>query len=225
MHPNRILAEALGTFTMVLVGCGAIVVNDLQGGVIGHLGVSLAFGLVVMAMIYALGNVSGAHLNPAVTLGFVAARRLPSARVPGYLAGQLVGAVAAAALLRALFPAHPTLGATLSELSAGRAFGVELVLTFLLMFVILNVSTGHQEKGIMAGVAVGGMVALGALVGGPLTGASMNPARSLGPALVAGQWQGMWIYLTAPVVGAVLAFPTCRWTQGEDCCTEVQELG
>jgi MIP family channel proteins len=224
MRPNRLLAEALGTFTLVLVGCGAIVVNDTQGGVIGHLGISFAFGLVVMAMIYALGNVSGAHLNPAVTLGFVAARRMPLRETPVYFAGQVLGALAAAALLRLLFPVHPTLGATTTALAPGAAFGVEVVLSFLLMFVILNVSTGHQEKGIMAGVAVGGMVFLDALVGGPLTGASMNPARSLGPALLSGHLENLWIYLTAPVAGTVLAFPTCRWTQGQDCCTPAQGL-
>jgi aquaporin Z len=222
--PNRIFAELLGTFTMVLVGCGAIVVNDTQAGVLGHVGVCLVWGLVVMAMIYALGNVSGAHLNPAVTLGFVAAGRLQARHAPAYIAGQVAGALLAALLLRVLFPEHPHLGATLTELGAARAFGVELVLTFLLMFVILNVSTGHQEKGIMAGVAVGGMVAIGALVGGPLTGAAMNPARALGPALVSGQLTNLWIYLAAPVLGAMLAFPTCRLTQGADCCLPVQDL-
>lgn len=224
MTPNRIIAEGLGTFTMVLAGCGAIVVNDIQGGVLGHAGICMVFGLVVMAMIYALGNVSGAHLNPAVTLGFVAAGRLEARLAPPYMAGQVLGAVLAAALLRALVPAHPNLGATMTELGWARAFGVELVLTFLLMFVILNVSTGHQEKGIMAGVAVGGMVALGAMVGGPLTGASMNPARSLGPALISGHLENLWIYLTAPVLGAMIAFPTCRLTQGADCCVPVQDL-
>ena len=130
----------------------------------------------------------------------------------------------AALLLRVLFPEHPHLGATQTELGTARAFGVELTLTFLLMFVILNVSTGHQEKGIMAGVAVGGMVAIGALVGGPLTGAAMNPARALGPALVSGHLEVLWINLTAPVLGAILAFPTCRLTQGADCCLPLQDL-
>jgi len=224
MTANKVISEALGTFLMVFSGCGAMVVNDVHGGVLGHIGVCLVFGLIVMAMIYSIGNVSGAHINPAVTLGFMFAGRLNGRLVPPYIAGQLLGAVAAAALLRFFFPEHPTLGATLTVLPAFKAFLVEVVITFLLMFVILNVSTGHQEKGIMAGVAVGGTVALAALIGGPLTGASMNPARSLGPALVAGQLQGIWIYMAGPLLGAFLAFPFCRIIQSDNCCDEVQQL-
>lgn len=220
MKGNRYLAEGVGTFALVFAGCGAIIVNDTFGGTLGHLGVSLVFGLVVMAMIYSVGNISGAHINPAVTLGFMFAGRLERRAVPPYIASQLLGALAAALVLRFLFPEHETLGATLPGVSLTRAFVTEVLLSFLLMFVILNISTGHMEKGIMAGVAVGGTVALEALVGGPLTGASMNPARSLGPALVSGHLDAVWIYLTAPVLGMYLAHPTCRWIQGETCCGE-----
>ena len=220
MSTNRYVAEAVGTFALVFAGCGAIVINELFGGVLGHAGVSLVFGLVVMAMIYAIGNISGAHINPAVTLGFMFARRLERRHVLPYIGSQLVGAVAAALVLALLFPEHETLGATLPAVDIPRAFIIEVLLSFLLMFVILNVSTGHQEKGIMAGVAVGGTIAFEALVGGPVTGASMNPARSLGPALVSGQLESLWLYLSAPVLGTFLAYPTCRWIQGPDCCTE-----
>jgi len=219
MRANHYLAEGAGTFALVFAGCGAIVVDDLYGGALGHTGVSMVFGLIVMAMIYALGNISGAHINPAVTLGFMFAGRLPWREVPPYVGSQLSGALLAALVLRILFPEHDTLGATIPSGSLLQAFVLEFLLSFLLMFVILNVSTGHLEKGIMAGVAIGGVVALEALVGGPVTGASMNPARSLGPALVSGNFTAIWIYLTAPVAGMFCACPTCRWIQGSECCT------
>jgi len=219
---NKCIAEGIGTFALTFAGCCAIVVNDTFGGVLGHVGVSLVFGLVVMAMIYAVGNISGAHINPAVTLGFVFAGRLERRFVFPYMGSQILGGISAAVVLRFLFPAHETLGATLPAGSILQAFVMEVVLTFLLMFVILNVSTGHMEKGIMAGVAVGGTVALDAFIGGPVTGASMNPARSIGPALISGTLESLWIYLVAPVVGAFLAYPTCRWIQGEECCTADQ---
>lgn len=218
MQYNKYLAEVIGTFALVFAGCGAIVVNDLYAGVLGHLGICFVFGLIVLAMIYAVGNISGAHLNPAVTLGFMFAGRLAKTEAPRYIISQLIGAVAAAVALRMLFADHTTLGATLAHIGSLRAFVVEALLSFLLMFVILNVSTGHMEKGIMAGVAVGATITLEALIGGPLTGASMNPARSIGPALIGGQLQGLWIYCTAPVIGTFLAHPTCRWIQGNTCC-------
>jgi aquaporin Z len=218
MNSNRYMAEAIGTFALVFAGCGSIVVNDTFAGALGHVGICLVFGLVVMAMIYAIGNISGAHLNPAVTLGFLFAGRLEGRVVLPYVGSQLLGAVAAATVLRLLFPEHETLGATLPAVSMLRAFVVEMILSFLLMFVILNASTGHMEKGIMAGVAVGGTVALVALLGGPVTGASMNPARSLGPALVSGHLDALWVYLVAPVAGTFLAYPTCRLVQGQECC-------
>jgi len=183
---NRILAEGLGTFALVFAGCGAIVVNDLFGGALGHTGISLVFGLVVMAVIYAVGNISGAYINPAVTLGFMFAGRMNKRQVPAYIVSQIVGGVLAAAMLWLLFPEHESLGATLPASDTWRVFVLEVLISLFLMFVILNVSTGHKEKGIMAGVAIGGTVALEALFAGPVSGASMNPARSLGPALVSG---------------------------------------
>jgi len=218
MAANRYLAECIGTFALVFAGCGAIVVDQGYGGLLGHVGISMVFGLVVMAMIYSLGNISGAHINPAVTIAFVLAGRLDRQVAVPYIASQFAGAVAAALLLRLLFPEHPTLGATMPAGSLAQSFVLEAVLSFLLMLVILNVSTGHQEKGIMAGVAVGGTVAFGALLGGPVSGASMNPARSLGPALIAGEPGTLWLYLLAPVIGTAMAYPSCRWIQGGECC-------
>ena len=223
MTGNRYVAEGIGTFAMVFAGCGAIIVNDTFPGTIGHAGVSMVFGLVVMAMIYSIGNISGAHINPAVTMGFMFSGRLERRFVLPYVGSQLLGAVAAATVLRFLFPEHETLGTTLPSGSVPQAFVLEVLLSFLLMFVILNVSSGHMEKGIMAGVAIGGTVALGALFGGPVTGASMNPARSLGPALVSGHMELLWIYIVAPVAGMFLAYPSCRWIQGGECCSASQE--
>jgi aquaporin Z len=171
-----------------------------------------------MAMIYAVGNISGAHLNPAVTLGFFFAGRLDRREVLPYIGSQTAGALLAALILRVLYPAHGNLGATVPTGGLARALTMEVILSFLLMFVILNVSTGHMEKGIMAGVAIGGTVALAALFGGPVSGASMNPARSLGPALASGHLRSLWIYLVAPPIGTYLAHPTCRIIQGPECC-------
>ena len=216
---RKLAAEAIGTFALVFAGTGAIVINDVQGGVITHVGVALTFGLVVMAMIYAIGDISGAHINPAVTLGFWAARRLPGRLVLPYIVAQCLGALAASGMLRLLFPQSPTLGGTLPAGSAAQSFLLEVILTALLMFVILCVSTGAQEKGIMAGAAIGAVVGLEALFAGPISGASMNPARSLGPAVISLQLTGLWIYLSAPAIGALAAVAACRFVQPEGCCT------
>jgi aquaporin Z len=212
------LAEFLGTFTMVFVGTGAIVINDVSHGGVSQVGIALTFGLVVMAMIYSLGDVSGAHLNPAVTVGFWMAGRFPGDQVAPYALSQCGGAALASGLLRALFPSHATFGATQPAGPPIQSFLIETLLAFFLMFVILNVSTGAKERGMMAGVAIGGMVGLEALFAGPITGASMNPARSLAPALVSGQTQHLWIYLLAPVLGAFLAVWGCRGVQADGCC-------
>jgi MIP family channel proteins len=217
---KRYFAEALGTFALVFAGTGAIVINDLAGGAISHVGIALTFGLVVMAMIYSLGDVSGAHLNPAVTIGFLAARRLDAGTVAPYIVAQLIGAFAASGLLRVLFLNHPTLGATLPAGPWWQSFILEVVLTFLLMFVILSVSTGAKEKGITAGIAIGATVALEALFAGPICGASMNPARSIAPAIVSGNTGQAWIYIVATIIGALLAVNACRCVQHEGCCSK-----
>ena len=215
---RRCFAEAIGTFALVFAGCGAVVVNGITSGALGHIGVSVVFGLVVAVMIYAVGNVSGAHFNPAVTIGFCVARRFPARDAAAYVVVQCVAAIVAALALRMLFEPTGDLGATLPAKSVAQAFALEVILTAILFFVILNVSTGAMEKGIMAGAAIGGTVVLAALFGGPISGASMNPARSLGPALASGQLQHLWVYLVAPVVGALIASPSCRITQGPQCC-------
>ena len=215
---RKFLAEFLGTFALVFAGTGAIVINDVTHGTITHVGIALTFGLIVLANVYALGDVSGAHLNPAVTLGFAAARRFSPALVGPYILSQIGGAFAASLLLHSLFPAHTGLGATHPAGSEWQSFVLETGLTWLLMFVILGVSTGAKEKGTMAGIAVGAVIALEALFAGPITGASMNPARSLAPALVSGSLQSLWVYLTAPVLGAFLAVLCCRCVQEPGCC-------
>jgi aquaporin Z len=188
------------------------------GGHVTHVGIALTFGLIVLAMIYAVGDVSGAHLNPAVTLGFFAARRVEARWVAPYISGQCAGALLASLILRLLFPTTSTLGATLPAGPALQSFVLEFILTLLLMFVILRVSTGSEEKGVLAGVAVGSVIALEALFAGPISGASMNPARSLAPALVALRLESLWVYLTAPVLGACAAVLACRCVQEPGCC-------
>ena len=215
---KRVLAEFLGTFFLVFAGTGAIVINDVTGGAIGHAGIALTFGLVVLAMIHAFGDVSGAHLNPAVTLGFAVARRFGWREVPSYLMAQLAGAFAASGLLKLLFPMAGTLGATLPAGSVAQSFTLEIVLTAALMLVILSVSTGAKEKGITAGIAIGATVGLEAMFAGPICGASMNPARSLAPALVSGRIEHLWLYPVATILGALLAVPLCIGVREPGCC-------
>jgi aquaporin Z len=214
-------AELFGTFVLVFAGTGAIVINDVSQGAVSHVGVALTFGLVVLALIYALGDVSGAHLNPAVTLGFVLARRFPAREAAWYVLAQCAGALLASLLLRALFAEHATLGLTRPAGPAGQSFVLEVVLTLFLMFVILSVSTGAKEKGLMAGVAVGAVIGLEALFAGPVCGASMNPARSLAPALVSFHLDHLWLYLMAPPVGAALAVLVCHGIHPHPCCTSL----
>jgi aquaporin Z len=219
---KKSFAELFGTFALVFAGTGAIVINDFSGGAITHVGIALTFGLIVLAMIYTVGDVSGAHLNPAVTLGFWAAHRMPGREVPAYIASQIAGALLASALLRVLFPADKLLGATMPAGPEAQSFILEAVLTFVLMLVILNVSTGAREKGVTAGIAVGAVIALEAMFAGPVSGASMNPARSLAPALVSGHFEHLWIYLTAPLLGACAAMFACRCIREKDCCSKLK---
>jgi MIP family channel proteins len=213
-----LMAEFIGTFALVFAGTGAIVINDVSGGAVTHVGIALTFGLVVMAMIYAVGDISGAHLNPAVTSAFWLSGRFSINQVLPFISAQCLGAFMASGILRFLFPAHATLGTTLPAGTDMQSFVLELILTFLLMFVILNVSTGAKEKGITAGMAIGATIALEAMFAGKICGASINPARSLAPAVVSGHLGHLWIYLTAPFAGAALAVFACRGCQDSACC-------
>ena len=215
---KKLLAELLGTFTLVFAGTGAIIINAASHGSIGHVGIALTFGLVVLAMIHTFGDISGAHLNPAVTLGFAVARRFAWRDVPGYLGAQFIGALAASLLLHVLYPQDVLLGSTLPAGSALQSLLLELVLTAILMLTILSVSTGAKEKGITAGLTIGGVIALEAMFAGPASGASMNPARSLAPALVSGHFEHLWLYLVAPVLGAMIAVPLCIGVRDPSCC-------
>jgi MIP family channel proteins len=221
---RTLVAEAFGTFCLVFAGTGAIIINDVSGGTVTHVGVALTFGLIVLAMIYALGDLSGCHLNPAVTLGFLAAGRLGRGRVVPYILAQVVGALLASFLLRVMFPLHSTLGATFPAGTAVQSWVLEVVLTLILMVVILSVSSGAKEKGLLAGVAIGAVIALEALFAGPVSGASMNPVRSLAPAIVAWKLDHLWVYFTAPVVGSLMGVAICMVIhEPGDCCRQPRQ--
>jgi aquaporin Z len=227
MHPKHFMkrgfAELLGTYFLVFAGTGAIVIDETSHGAVTHVGVALTFGLVVLAMIYTVGDVSGAHLNPAVTVGFWSARRITWRDVLLYVPHQVIGALAASASLRLLFPQNALIGATMPAGSETQSFVLEFILTFLLMLTILNVSTGAKEKGITAGIAVGAVICLEAMFAGPICGASMNPARSFGPALLSGHFEHLWLYLAAPTAGSALATFACRCIREEGCCADFKE--
>ncbi len=202
-------AEFLGTFFLVFAATGVVIVNDMTGGAITHTGIAITTGLVVMAVVYAVGDVSGSHINPAVTVGFWLAGRFPGYRVIQYIVSQCLGAIAASLLLAFLFPGLIALTVTLPAGSVMQSFVLEIVITLFLMFTILSVSTGSMEKGIMAGSAIGAVIGLSVLWAGPITGASMNPARSIAPALVSLDFTSLWIYIAGPIIGAsisVIAF-------------------
>jgi MIP family channel proteins len=200
---RRAGAEALAAFALVFAGCGAIIANATYDGTLGTVGIALAFGLVIMVMVYATGHLSGAHINPAVTIAFTLTRHFPAREAIAYVAGQCLGAVCAALVLLAVWPSQPgNLGATVPTVGAGSALAYEAILTAFLMFVIMAVATDTRAVGAAAAIAIGGTIGLDALFGGPVTGASMNPARSLGPALVGGTWTDFWIYVAGPVLGA-----------------------
>jgi len=202
---NKYIAELLGTFILVFCGTGAVVVDQQYNGVVTHVGVAITWGCVVMAMIYALGDISGAHMNPAVTIAFTISKRFELRQVFPYIISQLTGALLASATLRYLFPANETLGATLPAGSEMQSFVLEFLLTFFLMFVVINVATGSKEQGMFAGLAIGSTVLLEAMFAGPVCGASMNPARSIAPALISGHTEHLWIYILAPISGAGFA--------------------
>ena len=215
---RALVAEAIGTFALVFAGCGAIMV-DAKTGALGHIGIAFSFGLVIMVMIYALGHVSGAHLNPAVTFSFALTRHFPWTRTAAYWLAQLAGALVAAALLRGSLGDIAHLGATYPSGTDGQAFLWETVLSFFLMLVIMAVATDTRAVGEAAAIAIGGTVGLDAMFGGPISGASMNPARSLGPAIVTGDLHAIWIYLLAPIAGAALAALTYTFIRGEPLST------
>ena len=224
-YMKKLAAECFGTFTLVFAGTGAITINDVSGGTVSHVGIALTFGLVVLAMIYAIGDVSGAHINPAVTFGFWLARRFSGRWVLPYIVSQCLGAVIASSFLRLLFREHQTLGVTLPAGPVLQSFLLEATLTCFLMFVILSVSTGPKEKGLIAGVAIGAVIAFEALFAGPISGASMNPARSLGPAVVAVHLENLWIYLAAPVLGAFVGVCVCICVHEPGCCGKAKLAG
>ncbi len=210
---RRYAAEFVGTFLLVFAGPGAVVINEVSGGGVGSLGIGLSFGLAVMAAIYSIGHISGAHINPAVTVAFALTRHFPWSLVPAYVLSQLLGASAASAVHLALFGDVANLGATVPSGSPLQALGLELILTLFLMFVVSSVATDVRAVGQAAAIAIGGYVALAATFAGPIAGASMNPARSFGPALLSGTWTAQWVYWAGPIVGAVLGALLYRYVR------------
>jgi aquaporin Z len=210
---KKYIAELIGTFALVFCGTGAIIIDQQTNGQVGHIGVAITFGLIVTSMIYAFGDKSGAHFNPAVTIAFSLASLFPKKQILPYIVSQIIGAFIASAILKLLFPDNLNLGATIPAGSNLQSFVLEIVLTFILMLTILFTSQGSKETGTMAGLAIGGVVLLEAMFAGPICGASMNPARSLSPGIVAGNITTLWIYLTAPVFGATLATFVWRFTK------------
>jgi aquaporin NIP len=213
---RRALAEGVGAYALVFAGCGAIVTDAQRHGALGAVGIALVFGLVILVGIAAMGHISGAHFNPAVTLSFVLTRHLPGREAAAYVAAQIAGAILAALTLWLIWPGRPaSLGATVPTIAVGRALLLEALMTALLMLVIISVATDTRATGAPAAIAIGATIALDALFGGPLTGASMNPARSLGPALVSGQWHELWIYLAGPLVGGPAGALLYQFVRGE----------
>lgn len=216
MQAHKLAAEFVGAFGLVFAGTGAVVIDTASDGTIGHVGISLTFGLIIMVMIYATGHISGAHFNPAVTLAFAVGRHFPWQLVPQYWAAQILGGVTASLILRGLFGDVAHLGSTLPRGSARQSFLLELVLTFLLMFVITSVATDVRAVGQAAAIAIGGTIGLEALFAGPISGASMNPARSLAPAIVSGTWSHQWLYVAGPALGAVAGVLIYQFVRGAE---------
>lgn len=215
---KKYISEIIGTFSLIFCGTGAMTINEVTGGEVTHIGVAITWGLIVMAMIYAFGETSGAHFNPAVTIAFAFAKKFSWKEVPKYIIAQFIGALLASTILWVLFPNSEYYGATIPILTPWRAFILELLLTFFLMLTIINVSTGSKEVGVMAGIAIGGIVLLEAMFAGPMTKASMNPIRSLAPAIISGHYEHLWLYITAPILGALLAVISCKLVKDDNCC-------
>lgn len=209
-------AELIGTFALVFCGTGAIVINEVTGGTVSHLGIAATFGAIVTAVIYSIGEKSGAHINPAVTIAFYFAGRFKLKKVLPYISFQIAGALLASLLVWYLFPQNELLGTTLPAFDVKQTFILEVVLTFILMFVIIQVSTGSKEQGLLAGIAIGLVVFLEAAFAGPITGASMNPARSIGPAIVSGHIEHLWVYVAAPVIGAGLSIVVWKYLKSNN---------
>ena len=223
---RRAAAEGIAAFALVFAGCGAIVTDSVYGGGLGVVGVGLVFGLVIMVMIYATGHLSGAHINPAVTLAFALTRHFPRSEAAAYIGAQTAGASAAALVLLAIWPDQPAeLGATVPSVAPGSALVYEALLTAFLMFVIMAVATDTRAVGAAAAIAIGGTVGLDALLGGPVTGASMNPARSLGPALASGTWDDFWVYLAGPILGAAAGALVYQAIRGAQPTTDTETDG
>jgi MIP family channel proteins len=212
---RALTAELIGTFTLVFAGAGAVMV-DAKTHQLGHVGVAITFGLVVAAVIWTFGHISGAHINPAVSLSFALSRHFPWSRVASYWVAQAAGALIAAAILRGSLGNIAHVGATLPSGSQGQSFLWEVVLSFFLMLVVMAVATDTRAVGEAAAIAIGATVGLDAMFGGPISGASMNPARSLGPALVSGDLHALWIYLTAPFLGTALGAVVYQFVRGEE---------
>lgn len=211
---KKYTAEFLGTFALVFCGTGAVIIDEQTKGAVSHVGVAITFGLIVMAMIYALGSVSGAHINPAVSIAFAVAKKFPFNQLFPYIISQLSGAIVASLILKFLFPVSETLGSTIPAGTELQSFILEFILTFFLMLVIINVANGSKEQGMFAGLAVGSTVLLEAMFAGPVCGASMNPARSIAPAIISGHTEHLWIYLVAAPAGATFAIPIWRFITG-----------
>lgn len=213
---KALLAEFIGTFFLVFFGTGSVIVNSLYPESIGAFGIAASFGLVVMFMIYTVGDISGAHFNPAVSIGFWVAGRLKGSIAFYYSVSQITAAITASFVLGMLFPNAPTMGETIPSSTVFQSFTLEIILTFILMFVIINVATGSKEQGLMAGLAIGFTVLICALVGGPISGASMNPARTIGPAIISSWFSHIWIYITAPIIGSVLSIMVWKVLKGKE---------
>lgn len=213
---KQYIAELIGTFALVFCGTGAIVINEVTGGTVSHLGIAATFGAIVTAVIYSIGEKSGAHINPAVTIAFYFAGRFKLKKVLPYIIFQIAGALLASLLVWYLFPQNELLGTTLPAFDVKQTFILEVVLTFILMFVIIQVSTGSKEQGLLAGMAIGLVVFLEAAFAGPITGASMNPARSIGPAIVSGHIEHLWVYIAAPVIGAGLSIVVWKYLKSNN---------